>query len=104
MILIGKRQYKYKSMLMSHMAATSLKELHAFAALLKIHPRHFQNKALKPSRPHYDICQTKVKIALQHGAVLTDDREIIHMLNIYYNQSLAPTAYDPIPRSIYVSA
>jgi len=81
MVLIGKRKYKYGYMQMSHMVASSLEELHAFAALIGVNKRHFQNK---PNKPHYDICQEKKEFALTLGAEEVDDRTIVTFLSQTY--------------------
>lgn len=64
--------------MLSHMVSESLWQLHAVATLLGIDRKHFQDK---PGRPHYDICQTKIKMAMLFGAKRVDDREIIKLFN-----------------------
>lgn len=81
MVYIGKREYKYGRMIMSHMVADTLAELHTMASLLNIDHKHFQNKK---GKPHYDICKSKKNEALSwtwtKEIVLVDDREIIKVL------------------------
>jgi hypothetical protein len=60
-------------MLMCHMAADSLAELHAMAQHLGVR-RHFQNK---PGRPHYDICKANRARAVAAGAIEVDSRRIL---------------------------
>ncbi len=74
MVLIGTREYKLGRMIMSHMAADSLRELHAMASLIGVAGKHFQNK---PGQPHYDVCKAKKQQAIKAGAKLVNDREII---------------------------
>lgn len=82
MVYIGKNEYKYKRMIMSHMAADSIEELHEMATKLGIDNKHFQNK---PGKPHYDICKSKKELAIsQFGAIEVNDREII---KLFRNQS-----------------
>jgi hypothetical protein len=81
MVLIGKREYKYRGMLMSHMAADTLDELHKMAAKIGVDWKHFQDK---PGKPHYDICKTKKGIAIKLGAVEVNDREIISLYQNSY--------------------
>jgi hypothetical protein len=50
-------------MLMSHMIADSLDELHEMADLLGLKREWFQNKRT----PHYDVCKTKRERALKLG-------------------------------------
>lgn len=77
MVYVGKKEYKYGRMIMSHMVADSLDELHEMARSIGIDIRHFQNKK---DRPHYDICKTKKQIAIHKGAIEVSDREIIKIL------------------------
>lgn len=81
MVYIGKREYKYGRMIMSHMVADTLAELHTMASLLNIDRKHFQNKK---GKPHYDICKSKKNEALSwtwtKEIVLVDDREIVKVL------------------------
>ena len=76
MVYIGKRKYKYGRMIMSHMAADDIHELHGMALFIGIDKKHFQHKE---GKPHYDICQEKKKDAIKLGAKEVDDREIITM-------------------------
>lgn len=65
MVYIGTRKYPYGRMLMSHMAADTLEELHEMADRIGVNRKHFQ---YKPGRPHYDICQKKKAKAIEFGA------------------------------------
>lgn len=76
MVYVGTRKWRYGYMLMSHMAATTLEELHQMADKLGIDRKHFQDK---PGQPHYDICQTRKALAIDYGAVLVKDSEIINL-------------------------
>lgn len=55
----------HRAMVMCHMLADSLDELHAFAARLGLKREWFQPR----SAPHYDLSLTKRAEALQLGAV-----------------------------------
>lgn len=72
-VYVGRMRYKYRLMVMSHMMADSLGELHDMADLIGIDRRHFQDG----DRPRYDVCQSKKKLALKNGAVEVDDRKLI---------------------------
>ncbi len=61
----------YGRMLMSHLVADSLEELHAMANRIGIARRWFQREA---STPHYDVCRAKRALALRHGAIALDRR------------------------------
>ena len=76
MVYVGTREYKLGRMIMSHMAADTLNELHQMAHSIGIDLKWFQDK---PNKPHQDICKTKKVLAIQNGAKLVDDKEIIKM-------------------------
>lgn len=78
MIYVGKREYKYGRMYMSYMIADSLEELHRMADSLEVDRKHFQDKE---GKPHYDICRENKRKAIELGAKLIDDREIVKKLN-----------------------
>ena len=78
MVLVGTRKYPYGKMLMSHMAADTLEELHTMAQAIGIARRHFQDK---PGKPHYDVCQQNKQKAIELGAIEVDDRKIIDLYN-----------------------
>lgn len=59
----------YGRMLMSHLVADSLEELHAMADRIGVARRWFQRDA---STPHYDVCRSKRALALRYGAVALD--------------------------------
>lgn len=61
---------RFRGMIMSHMMADSLEELHAFAQKIGLKRQWFQDK----SAPHYDVCQEKRKLAIAFGAVPIDIR------------------------------
>jgi len=63
-------------MLMSHMAADTLEELHQMAQSVGVAKRHFQNKE---GKPHYDICKQNKLKAIELGAIEVNDRQIIEL-------------------------
>lgn len=67
----------YRRMLMCHMIADSLDELHAMADMIGVARRHFQADA---STPHYDICKAKRTKAVKHGAVEVDRRGFVTVM------------------------
>lgn len=58
---------------MSHMAADSLEELHEMAKSIGLREEWFQNGPL----PHYDLCQSKKRLAIRQGAVRVSTKELI---------------------------
>jgi hypothetical protein len=81
MVYVGTREYKYGRMIMSHMAADSLDELHQMAQAIGVAKRHFQNKK---GKPHYDICKQNKQKAIELGAMEVNDREIIKLYRARY--------------------
>lgn len=65
----------FDRMIMSHMMADSLEELHLLAAQLDLSPRWFQDGRFQ----HYDICQAKRAEALKLGAVEVSPREMVRL-------------------------
>lgn len=54
-----------RTMLMCHMVADTLDELHEMAVKLGVR-RYFQ---AHPRHPHYDICNSKREMAISQGAI-----------------------------------
>lgn len=76
MVYVGSREYKYGRMIMSHMAADTLEELHQMAEAIGVKRIHFQNKK---DKPHYDVCKQNKKKAVELGAIEVNDRQIIEL-------------------------
>jgi hypothetical protein len=66
-------------MIMCHMVADSLGELHFFARRLSLKPEWFQDK---PGRPHYDVSKNKREAAVFWGAIETDERRIVEVAGV----------------------
>ena len=73
----------YGRMLMHHMVADSIEELHAMADRIGVARRWFQRDA---STPHYDVCRSKRALALRYGAVALDRRALAVWLQKRRNQ------------------
>jgi hypothetical protein len=73
MIYIDNARIKYRGMLMCHMIADDLAELHAMASTLGIR-KHFQDK---PGKLHYDVCSSNRSKAIALGAIPISTRELI---------------------------
>ena len=61
-------------MIMYHMAADGIDELHQMATSLGIDNKYFQDK---PGKPHYDITKSKKQLAIKLGAKEVNDRQLI---------------------------
>lgn len=76
-VYVDNMRARFGRMVMCHMVADSLDELHAMADRIGVARRWFQNK---PRMPHYDICLAKRALAVQHGAVEIEWREVPKLL------------------------
>lgn len=76
-VYIDKANIKYRNMIMCHMIADSLEELHQMADIIGIQRKWFQKNA---SFPHYDICLKKKNIALKNGAIEVNRRELVYKM------------------------
>lgn len=74
-VYVDRSRHKLGRMLMCHMAADTLDELHAMAERLGVR-RHFQDK---PGMPHYDLCKATRRKAVDAGAVEVTSREIVRI-------------------------
>lgn len=76
----------YQGMLMCHMIADTLDELHGMASRLGLRAAWFQNKSF----PHYDICQAKRRLALKLGAVGVGRHEFVAKMRLLRGGILTP--------------
>lgn len=77
MVYVDSPKYRHFRYIMCHMIADTEEELHAMADKIGISRKHFQDK---DGRPHYDICKTKRRLAIEHGAIEADTNHIIRIL------------------------
>ncbi len=75
-VYVDRARNGYGRLVMSHMIADSLDELHAMADSIGIARRWFQ-AAPPASFPHYDIAQTKRALAITNGAIDCDRRTFV---------------------------
>ncbi len=71
-VYVDKPIWKFKNMIMCHMFADTLDELHAMADKIGLKRSWFQDKRT----PHYDLSKSKRALAVKHGAIeinLKDD-------------------------------
>lgn len=66
-------------MIMCHMVADTLEELHAMAAAIGMRPQWFQPR----SHPHYDVCQARRAVAVRLGAVQVNRRQLVQVMRRY---------------------
>ncbi len=74
-VYVDNMKIPFGRMLMSHMAADSLDELHNMVTRIGLRKRWFQDHRI----PHYDISQSKKAIAVKLGAIEISSRELIKL-------------------------
>ena len=83
-------------MKMSHMVADSLDELHDMARKIGLKREWFQDH----ETPHYDLCQSKRRLAISLGAVEIDNRKLVELIRSWRAlRHERPNAGSPTPRS-----
>lgn len=63
-VYVDNAEIPFRGMLMSHLVADTLDELHEFAQGIGLRREWFQDKRL----PHYDVSKSKAKEAIKAGA------------------------------------
>lgn len=76
-------RHRYGGMIMCHMVSESLEALHAMADKIGIKRKWFQNHGT----PHYDICKSKRALAIRHGAIECDRRQIYKIIKFHRGQN-----------------
>lgn len=84
-VYVDKARNPYRRMIMSHMLADSLEELHAMAQRLGLRPGWFQ----PASTPHYDICQEKRAAAIALGAVEIERDRVVELIRKWRRGQIA---------------
>lgn len=75
-VYVDKPFAQYRRMIMCHMAADTIEELHAMADSIGIDRKHYQGPPVT-KWPHYDICKSKRDLAVKLGAIEVTMREIL---------------------------
>jgi hypothetical protein len=73
-VYVDNMQARFGRMVMCHMIADSRQELMAMAAKIGVNRKWIQ--ALGTYHEHFDICQTKRALAVQHGAIELTQMEL----------------------------
>jgi hypothetical protein len=70
------------------MIATTVDELHSFANKIGLHKCYYRNP-IKKKHPHYDLMTEKIRNkAINEGAVLVTDREIVKLCRYFYGERI----------------
>ena len=75
-VFVGPSLYPFGRMIMCHMVADTVEELHEMADWIGVDRKHFQTK----TKPHYDISKTKRALAVEFGAIETTERVLLLVL------------------------
>jgi len=76
-VYVDKPMHKYRRMIMCHMLADTLDELHKMAKTIGIKRKWFQDHS---NTPHYDICKSKRDLAVKSGAIEIDRRQTVALI------------------------
>jgi len=85
-VYVDNMRAKYGWMKMCHMIADTEEELHAMADKIGIKRKWYQAFA---STPHYDICLSKRALALKHGAIEINMRQLADIIKRLRNDKLS---------------
>lgn len=86
MVYVDDSIHQFGRMVMCHMVADTLPELHSMAEKIGIARRWFQDKRI----PHYDLCKSKRALALQFGAVAVTSRELVAKFRAAQDEIIKP--------------
>ena len=75
-VYVDKSRNSFRGMIMCHMLADSVEELHAFAERLGLERSWFQ----PGSTPHYDLSTRKRRIAIQLGAISIERWQVVLLI------------------------
>jgi hypothetical protein len=76
MVYVDDMELPYGRMIMCHMGSPDLEELHKMAQAIGIARKWFQNDK---GHPHYDVCKSMKKKAIELGAVEVSGKELIRL-------------------------
>lgn len=77
-VYVDSERNTYRHMIMCHMVADTLDELHDMAQRLGLKRQWFQ--VSRGGMPHYDVCQTKRAQAVKFGAVEVNRRQMVELM------------------------
>lgn len=88
-VYLDKSQSRFGRMIMCHMIADSLDELHAMAEAIGMKRGWFQQPPTA-SFPHYDVCLTRRTQALKLGAIELDRGPFVDAMRRIRSRGLTP--------------
>jgi hypothetical protein len=79
-------------MKMAHMVADTLDELHAMADQVGLKRKWFQDN---PDHPHYDLCQSKKRLAISLGAIEINSRQLVALVRKWRSEKVSGLTLTP---------
>lgn len=86
-VYVGTIEYPFGRMIMFHLIADTVPELHEMVDKIGVQRKWFQNKK-EHGLPHYDICKAKKVLAIKNGAIEMSDRDILKKCAVNYPDSI----------------
>ena len=78
-VYVDKARNRFGRMIMCHMFADTIDELHEMAQIIGMKKEWYQSK----STPHYDVSLSRKRLALQVGAIEIDARKVVEIIRKY---------------------
>lgn len=92
MIYVDAAIWPFRGMMMCHLMADTVEELHAFAGRLGLRREWFQDKS---KVPHYDLAQTKRALAVRYGAKEVSREETVEIMDRWRGRKSVATPARP---------
>lgn len=80
-VYVDDAQLPFRGMIMSHMAADTVEELHEMADKIGLQRKWFQNKRI----PHYDVSVGKKAEAIKNGAIEVNSKALLLVMSRKYD-------------------
>lgn len=90
-VYVDKAQNRFGRMVMCHMLADTVDELHEMAAKIGMRREWFQPF----SSPHYDLSKAMRAKAVQHGAIEINNRQVAELIKKRRAEWIAQLAVNP---------
>ena len=78
-VYVDKMKNTFRNMVMCHMLADTVEELHKMAKKIGLKKEWYQPKSM----PHYDLSQSKRAVALKKGAIELSDEKFMELYRKY---------------------
>lgn len=90
-VYVDKQRAKFGRMVMCHMVADSLDELHAMAEKIGMRHEWFQSPNRgNASHPHYDLSLSRRALAIKHGAIEVDKHGLVEAVRRFRASQARP--------------